>query len=334
MELVSAKVLSGYVRTVESLGHDPVPIILAAGLTPELLIKPNYWDVISLDKIVDLLRRSSEITGCGHLGALIGYNQKFSDLGDLGQLVKLSSDIESALHTFIRYLHLYWQQAARIRIEKIGSRSYLHLETLSTEDPAQFFEGIFIAICRMLELLSGKRFQVTEVQFAHRTSSDVRVYSKMFKAPVKFNQEKNLLVFSSDQLNIPIDSSDEHLKRILHRYIENLNARYKDDIVSKVNELIERSMQAEKCSVDSVASMLSVHRRTLHRMLKKQGTSFTQLLEQYRQAKSKHLLIHTELQVTAIASSLGYSDSPAFNHAFIKWYGLPPIKFRHDMRDQ
>jgi AraC-like DNA-binding protein len=332
MEYVSAKALSGYIVSVESLGVDPTPIIESFGLKQSMLTNPQDRDVIALDKLLALVNSTADITGCGYFGALLGTNQDLSSLGDIGQLVKLSSSIESALQVLVRYLHLYWQNAAILHIEIIGETCFLHLENRSNKDMRHFVEATLVAVFRMLKLLSGGSFKIQGVQFCHSAPSDTRIYKKMFKVPVRFDQEKSLLVFPSRYLKVEIPSSDAALNSILRRYLENLDKSHSNDIVSRVNELIDRSLPSNQCSADAVAAILSMHRRSMHRMLKERGTSFRDLLEQHRRNRSEQLLKYSELRVTAIANNLGYADLSAFNHAFKKWYGIAPTGYRKQLK--
>lgn len=145
--------------------------------------------------------------------------------------------------------------------------------------------------------------------------------------PVQFNREQYALVFPEKRLDQAIASSDKELAKTLQRYLEIMETPAADTI-AKINYQIERSLTFGNCNADSIALMLSMHRRTLHRTLLKHGTTFTELLEQCRRRKVEFLLQDTQMQVTAIAENLGYSDLTSFNHAFKKWYGMPPNEYR------
>ena len=56
-----------------------------------------------------------------------------------------------------------------------------------------------------------------------------------------------------------------------------------------------------------------MHRRTLNRHLKVQGTTFQQVLDEIRFAAASQLLENTRIPLTEIAASLGYSESSAFS---------------------
>lgn len=328
MEMVSVKAISGYVHTVQALGADPVSIMRSVHIAPEVLLDPDYQDVIAFDKVLALFNLTEEVTGCHHFGAQMGFNQSLASLGDIGQLAKLSSDVETALQAVFSYLHLYWQNTATLHMETFGRTCYLQFSVNSRGEVRHFVEASLVAIFRLLKLLTGSTFKLEQAVFSHYLSGDGHFYSKLFKAPVKFSQEKNLLVFSSHYLKMPISTSDQELNTLVQRYLENLDSLYPNDVVGKVKELIKRALPLSNCTADATANMLSMHRRTMHRLLRGHGTSFTELLVEHRRSHAEYLLKQTDLPLTQIANSLGYADLSAFSHAFKNWHGLSPAAYR------
>lgn len=77
-----------------------------------------------------------------------------------------------------------------------------------------------------------------------------------------------------------------------------------------------------------VAEEIGIHRRTLSRWLKSDGTNFKQVLKEARLAAARHLLAETSLSLTEVSSSLGFSEPAAFTHAFRRWTGTTPSAWR------
>jgi AraC-like DNA-binding protein len=76
------------------------------------------------------------------------------------------------------------------------------------------------------------------------------------------------------------------------------------------------------------ASFLGVSTRTLQRRLREEGTTFAELLEEFRRKMSLHLLRDKSLAVYEVAFLLGYSDPSAFYRAFRRWCGSSPYEYR------
>lgn len=82
------------------------------------------------------------------------------------------------------------------------------------------------------------------------------------------------------------------------------------------------------CSLADVAEELHVDRRTLQRWLAREGTSFRALLDEVRRMRAVHLLTTTSQSVGEVAALLGYGEPASLTHAFARWHGTTPIRFR------
>ena len=68
--------------------------------------------------------------------------------------------------------------------------------------------------------------------------------------------------------------------------------------------------------------------RTLSRKLAEEGTSFAEILDQLRAALAKRYLHDETLPVSEIAWLLGYREVSSLTHAFQRWTGTTPRRFR------
>ena len=66
----------------------------------------------------------------------------------------------------------------------------------------------------------------------------------------------------------------------------------------------------------------------MHRLLKKEGSSYTRLLDQVREDMARRMLKHSNMQLTQISLLLGYSELSAFSRAFRRWTSLAPQDYR------
>lgn len=80
--------------------------------------------------------------------------------------------------------------------------------------------------------------------------------------------------------------------------------------------------------VDEVAKRLRMSRRTLHRQLAEEGTSFAELLDGLRRDLAAQYLTQARLAIGEIAFLLGLSEPSAFHRAFKRWYGAAPGEYR------
>jgi AraC-like DNA-binding protein len=90
----------------------------------------------------------------------------------------------------------------------------------------------------------------------------------------------------------------------------------------------EPLLVAEAVSGDEVARLLSMHRRTLNRRLREEGTTFQELLDEVRFEAACQFLDTSHIPITEIANSLGYAETSAFSRAFRRWSGASPVQRR------
>jgi AraC-like DNA-binding protein len=81
-----------------------------------------------------------------------------------------------------------------------------------------------------------------------------------------------------------------------------------------------------------VAKLFAVHRRTLNRRLREDGTSFKALLDAIRYEFARQLLRDTPMSTIEVALNLGYSELGPFLRAFRRWSGTSPAAWRAEHR--
>tara|TARA_R110002051_G_scaffold201693_1_gene268494 strand:+ start:27675 stop:28649 length:975 start_codon:yes stop_codon:yes gene_type:complete len=102
-----------------------------------------------------------------------------------------------------------------------------------------------------------------------------------------------------------------------------------DDAVLKAQEFIEQHFQ-EKISVDDLAALVAVARRSFERRFK-QATNNT-ILEYIQRIKveaAKRSFENSRKNLNEVMFDVGYTDSKAFRTVFKKVTGLTPIEYRN-----
>lgn len=102
----------------------------------------------------------------------------------------------------------------------------------------------------------------------------------------------------------------------------------KGELDSRLRRALRILLLNGRSSGQEVSALLLLHRRTLNRRLHDQGTNFQRVLDEIRFEVARQLLDNTQLPLTDIAASLGYSESSAFTRAFRRWCGVAPSRRR------
>lgn len=109
---------------------------------------------------------------------------------------------------------------------------------------------------------------------------------------------------------------------------------HEDEPIKQVQEFIEDHYQ-EKISVDQLASMQSVSRRSLERRFKKATTnSISEYIQRVKIEAAKMSLESSQENVNEVMYKIGYSDIKAFRTTFKKITGLSPLQYRNKYHRQ
>lgn len=124
--------------------------------------------------------------------------------------------------------------------------------------------------------------------------------------------------------------------RIPERISRESIPRRAPDLASRLRELLRTELMSGSCSAEKAAGLLCLHRRTLDRRLKAEGTAFGVLVDESRFEIAKRLIADTDAPLAHIAAALDYSEASAFTRAFKRWSGQSPRSWRlgHRPRDQ
>jgi len=316
---------------VSSLGLDTPLLLRQAGLPRNALLPETadqYLSLAGLERLYTLAENQAQVFG---LAARLGSQQEISALlGVIGFVMQQSKTVGEALAELQRYLSFQVHGAyLNISIEgRCVALNFIITDAFrlpSTQHTVEFALSAAIAILRSL---CGEHWKPDYIQLMHREPKDAYLLKKYFHSPMHFDQEQNAVLFPASDLALPISSANPQLNGILHNYLAQLEAEFSDDPASQVEKLIRQALNSGSCNADKVASFMGIHRRTLHRLLKEEHTSFTELLDKVRQDLAKKMLEQTHLSITMIAESLCYAEPSAFSRAFRRWFDATPQDYR------
>ena len=311
------------------LGHgvDPADVLTEARLSPALFDNPDHE--IPLSSLLLLMNRCAEITGCRHFGLMVGEQGGLHSIGLVGLVARYSPDVETALRKLVSYTHLH-NSGSIFDCTTAGAAATvtydIHLR--GTEDPDQFFDGALASINNIMLALCGRDWAPTEVRFAHRLPVDIRPFRRFFRAPLCFDAPQNAIVFPARWLKHRLPEVDPGLDRLLRIQINSLEASQGDALPDQVRRVLQTGLLTGHAGADQVASLFSVHRRTLARRLDAFGTSFKDLVDDSRFELARRMLTMTSMRVGQIAEALDYADASAFTRAFRRWSGTTPARWR------
>jgi len=312
---------------LRELGFDPEALFAELGFDQGRLRHPE--STIPYRESSELLARCIERTGRPDLMLLVAGRCDFSVLGIIGLLARHSPDVGTAWRTVIESMHVH-DRGAVVTLEVSGSVAMLsysiYERNVAGSDQIHLL-AMGIAQ-RIMQGLCGEAWHPTEVHLPMRRPRDVAPFKRYFDAPQRFNAEQAALVFPADLLRRPVPGADPTVRRTAAALVDAIERECPRDTGPAVRRVLRAMLVAGHASEDGVAAAFAMHRRTLNRRLRFEGTTFRHLLAETRFDVARQLLRDTDTAIDEIAGGLGYSGSTAFGRAFKRWSGLAPQAWR------
>ena len=312
---------------LRSMGFDPEPILATVGL--------NFTDFLNLDnriayaKAGRLLEHCVTITGYDHFGLLLGQCVPITNMGIPGLLANTASNVNAALQDIVKHFNLH-DQGGLVTLNT-GSRYTAFGYAVASADTRaveQIYDLCMAITCGMMRSFCGSDWNPARVELTHRPPEDPQPYKEYFRAPVVFDSNRSAVVFANKWLDVPLVTADANYHQKIAADAQALRQSIPNSVSLEVRIALHSQLAHAKPNAASIADILGLHERTLHRRLHSESTSFRALLEDTRRISSCNYLKGTTLSISSIANALGYGSTGAFDHAFQRWYGKSPKQWR------
>lgn len=325
--IIMLTALGAVPEVLRELGVEPGALLAAAGIDPAKLQDPH--STISFTAMGRLAAQCVALTGCPHFGLLVGAREGLQALGLVGFLAQHSPDVGTGLRNLVAHIHHY-QRGAVTTLSSEGDAACLGFDIYlpKVEGQDQIYDGAMAVYTNVLRGLCGPAWRPTEIAFAHGRPADLRPYQRFFGAPLRFDADQTFIAFPAVCLLQPIPGAEPILYQILQRQVDVLGEGAGAGFAAALRGIIRTLLVGHRCSVDEAAGLFGIHRRTLHRRLKREGVTFDALVEDVRADLAQELLAARDTPLSEVATRLGYCDVSAFSRAFRRWSGTTPARWR------
>ena len=327
-ESVRVGPVSAIPALLEQYANEPVEQILAeAGVDIELFENPE--NSISFDSVGRLLDLSAKKTGISHFGLLVAQNAETRTLGDLIELATYAPNVGSALYSMI--VHVCINDRGGVPtikvnngIARLGYAIYVPVQ----KGIRLVYSASLAIICNIIRALCGESWAPSEVLFSHSRPSDIKPYESFFQAPLIFEADEDALVFPEHWLFHALPNPDKSQHDMTVNRLNKIETRMGIGLLEELRTVIRPLIVSQSCKVEQVASILSLHPRTLNRRLKDHNTTFRQIVGEMRYEIAKQMLRDKGISILKISNTLAYSDPSEFTRAFKRWSGMTPSEWR------
>lgn len=309
-------------------GIDADALIAEVGLQAAAFDHPD--NVIPFAKLGELTHIAAARTGLPDLGLRACMQTGLVMLGTVGYLAANAATVGAGLACLQSYLHLHDGGAAPY-FHREGSLGVLGYEVLEPDQVGaeQIVFGAIAIAANLLREICGADFALREVNFAYRAPSDTSAFSAHFAAPLRFDTDRNAVIFDAAFLERPIAGAKPLLHDFLTSQLREKEGIGEGEVARDRIQRVMRTLLATGCiSQDEVARAFGMNRRTFARRLQERGTTFRALLDAVRFDAARGVLSSSAVSLEDVANRLGYADVTAFARAFRRWSGESPAVWR------
>jgi AraC-like DNA-binding protein len=320
--------LSCLPELLRRFGVDPLEVLAAAGLSASALENPD--GTIPYRAMGLLSQLSCEKTRCSYFGLEIGRQIQTKTLGLLGELMRNSPTLRVALQNFAINQHRNAHGGVTYLLED-KTQAFFGYAVYQPNVPGQYLicdaaaMGAFTIFC---ELAGTRQASALEVLLARSEPRDVPHYRHSFGVKLAFNADQTAVVFPRGMLDQPIAGADVRRRIVVEKRVQALWHAGDIDIVTQLRRELRVALIRGSFSATTIAQQLGMSRRTLDRRLDVAGVNFQEALDEVRCEYAKQLLECTRLQISDIATIVGYADPSVLTRGFVRWTGVTPSQWR------
>lgn len=328
-------ILASWVRsicqTARGYGVDPEEIMHRSMMNTALLSVPEArYPAVAVRTFWKQV-----IKACGDnlFGLRCGVEMQVSALHGLGLAIITSHSLAQVLDLVTIYCKvisttmdialLHDRQDTKIRIRTLHG----------TESNSSAVLALIALIARQANSLAQRKVTPLYVHLSYEgwTEEEMQRLTEHFGCPVIAGAHLDSgIAFAYNDIIEPYASANAVLREANERVVKAyLTKVHRNSYRARVEEEIHRLLEnGERIKIESIASALNISARTLQRRLEAEGTLFADVVERYRRQLAHDALAHTQMSITEIAYSVGFSELSNFSRKCYQWFGASPLAYR------
>lgn len=321
--------LLGFDALVREAGHDPEALLRAVGLPVAALQTSELY--LSYPRLAELLTLAAGTLRMPDFGLRLGQRQGLAVVGALGAWLCAQETVAEALAGLRRHLgfHVRGLQISFVA-EAHGFGLVLSVPFADRVPCRQLLTLSVTLLVQGLNALSGRPVPPRAIQlgFPAPPPETAAHYQAALLGPVRFGGDSYRVDYDAEVLLAPVRMAPALRARLIRRWRDDTVLHQPLSLQMQTARAITALLPTGRCSLADVAALVERHPRTLQQDLKAAGTHFGEVLRQVRQQLACTHLADSDIDLTRLASDLGYADLSAFSRAFRQWTGRSPRQWR------
>lgn len=278
--------------------------------------------------LVQLLERLAR-SGPADIGLRCGSARRLAELGIVGHAIASSRTLGEALQIALAH------GAASDRLREIRYQTRGGDWVIDVKPMPGLPIGIRRLVCE--EWMTAFFAHLAEVTKVSRPPARIELdyaalpdldYARWLPAMPIFGARRCRLILPAELLKRRLVSYDQDMLHLILRHFAERPAER-----SRSAERVRRYLVLNGSApprLAAAAAEIGTSTRTLVRRLEKEGTSFSQLLDEHRRGYALALARDDRMKLKQISAALGYRSEQSFKRAFVAWTGKPLGQWRRE----
>jgi len=195
-------------------------------------------------------------------------------------------------------------------------------------------ETPLVVLQQYLDTVYGVDFSAARFELRYAPTPYANRYARYFKAQVRFGASRNALVVPADWR--ALRNLDYHESTWAHAMAQceaTLASSRERTTLGDVLDALRAAFSIAHRNralptLEEVASRLHLAPRTLIRRLRRLGTTYQEVMDEFLRRRAVELLANDRAKIKEVAAALGFHNPANFGKAFKRWYGVSPGGYR------
>lgn len=326
---LSASKLAVLFEYLDKQGISKNEFFSGIGLDPAIMGHPDRR--VPLYNLETIFTRTYEATGDRHFGLHYGEMIQKGPANILNYIMMNCGTIEETLKKYCRY-EIIQDDISKTDYRCEGGTCYVSI-VIRYGSPffrQQYLESKCASMVYYAKQLSGVDLALKEVRFTHEPFGDASEYARIFRCPVRFGCEENLIILPQSDLAIRVREPNRDLLLVFEKHAKDLQSQLcrRNTFSAKVGKCIIQNIPGIIPTIEEIAGRLELSVRSLQQKLKEEGSSYRSIVDSVRMDMAINLLRDRAMSIADIAFVLGFSEPCVFHRNFKKWTRSTPAQYR------
>jgi len=244
------------------------------------------------------------------IGIQIGSKVNLKAKGLLANWLSQSETLAEAFVIFSENIELLNPSECWTSSVEEGTKAKLSIRFLSPEYPDVAIDRSMAAMIAWSRSLCGSQISPARISLTRPAPTLNEDFANLTTGEIAYQQQENAAWFSLEDFNRPVTGANQYLKNLLEKQAMTHKKQVGKTEVNSTTRTIKTMLShdlARFCQLTNTTNYLHLSRSNLYRKLKKEGTSFTELVKEERLCRLSPSTL-AELSTLEITEALGFRD--------------------------